>query len=210
VATRDTFGVAFSFILLELSKHPYAQTRLRAELRSLKTPLWHPNSYHPNSKQTTLPSPDTLKQLPYLCAVIKESIRLRGTVPTPNPRITPAGTKITLGPYTLPPRTRISAFAWCLHRNEAVFPQPELWLPDRWLNRSATELAEMEKWFWAFGSGSRACLGRNVAMELMRYALAGVYTNFETSVVDDEGFGYEKFVTGSLGNRLLLGFARVD
>jgi hypothetical protein len=44
----------------------------------------------------------------------------------------------------------------------------------------------------------------------MRYALAGIYTNFETSVVDDKGFGYESFVTGSLGNRLVLGFTRVD
>lgn len=205
MATRDTFGVAFSFILLELSKHPYAQSRLRAELRSIPTPLWHPSS-----KNAPLPPSHTLKSLPYLHAIIKESIRLRGTVPTPNPRVTPAGTKVPLGPYTLPPGTRISAFAWCLHRNEAVFPQAELWLPDRWLNRSAAELAEMEKWFWAFGSGSRACLGRNVAMEIMRYALAGIYTNWETSVVDDEGFGYESFVTGSLGNRLLLGFTRVD
>jgi hypothetical protein len=206
VATRDTFGVAFSFTLLELSKHPYAQSRLRAELRALPTPLWH----HPHAAPSALPSPQSLAHLPYLRAVLRESIRLRGTVPTPNPRITPPGTNVALGPYTLPPRTRISAFAWCLHRNEAVFPQPELWLPDRWLDCSAGELAEMERWFWAFGSGSRACLGRNVAMEMMRYALAGIYTNFETSVVDDKGFGYESFVTGSLGNRLVLGFTRVD
>ncbi|KAF2001786.1 cytochrome P450 [Amniculicola lignicola CBS 123094] len=210
VATRDTFGVAFSFVLLELSKHPYAQARLRAELRSIKTPVWYSPTSTGRISIANLPEPTVLEELPYLWAVLKESIRLRGTVPSPNPRITPSGTTTNLGPHkNIPPGVRISAFAWCLHRNEAVFPQPELWLPDRWLKCSSQELAEMEKWFWAFGSGSRQCLGRNVAMEIMRYALATIYTNFETSVVDDTGFNYNSFVTGSLGNRLMLKFTHV-
>lgn len=210
VATRDTFGVAFSFVLLELSKHPYAQTRLRAELRSIKNPMWYPPTTTNRPSAASLPEPAALEKLPYLWAIVKESIRLRGTVPTPNPRITPSGTTTNLGPHkNIPPGVRISAFAWCLHRNEEVFPQSELWLPDRWLNRSDEELAEMEKWFWAFGSGSRQCLGRSVAMEIMRFALAAIYTNFETSVVDDTGFNYNSFVTGSLGNKLMLKFTHV-
>ncbi|KAF2790985.1 cytochrome P450 [Melanomma pulvis-pyrius CBS 109.77] len=210
VATRDTFGVAFSFVLLELSKHPYAQVRLRTELRSIRNPMWYSPTMEGRASAASLPEPAALEKLPYLWAIMKESIRLRGTVPTPNPRVTPLGTKTHLGPHkNIPPGVRISAFAWCLHRNEAVFPQAELWLPDRWLNSSSEKLAEMEKWFWAFGSGSRQCLGRNVAMEIMRFALAAIYTNFETSVVDDAGFNYKSFVTGNLGNKLSLRFTHV-
>ena len=70
-----------------------------------------------------------------------------------------------IGPYeNIPPGVRVSCFAWCLHRNGAVYPNPEEWLPGRWLGDPA-DREEMEKWFWAFGSGSRSCMGRNVAME---------------------------------------------
>lgn len=160
----------------------------------------------------TLPTPSTLESMPYLHAVLKESIRLRGTAPTPNPRLTPPKTTTTLGPYdNIPPGVRVSAFAWCLHRNESIFPNPEVWMPERWLNLSKEEADEKEKWFWAFGSGSRMCLGRNLAMEIMRYALAAIYTNFETSVVSDEGFGRDgKFVTGTTGDKLILRFTHVN
>lgn len=198
----------FSLILLQLSRHPRAQARLRTELRSIQAPLWDlPTS---DNAPATVPDPITLKKLPYLWAVIKESIRLRGGVPSSNPRVTPSGSSITLGPFrNIPPGTRITSFSWCLHRNEAVFPQADVWMPERWLDRTSEELAEMEKWYWAFGSGSRQCLGRNVAMLITRYALAGIYTNFETSVVDDAVFNYKNDVAEPLGDKLLLKFVHL-
>ena len=78
------------------------------------------------------------------------------------------------------------------------------------MNQSKEDLEKKEKWFWAFGSGSRMCLGRNLAMEIMRYALAAIYTNFETSVVGDDGFGRAgNFITGSMGDKLTMKFTRV-
>ena len=192
---------------MEISKHPYAQVRLRQELRSVPQPLWYPML----GKTPMLPEPRTLESLPYLHAVLKESIRLRGTVPTPNPRVTPANTRISLGKYdNIPAGVRISAFAWCLHRNEEVFPNPETWIPERWMNLDKEEAELKETWFWAFGSGSRMCLGKNLAMEIMRYALAAIYTNYETSLENDIGFDHQgSFVTGSSGDRLMMRFTKV-
>lgn len=159
----------------------------------------------------TLPTSETLENLPYLHAVLKESIRLRGNTPTPNPRLTPANTTTSLGSYdNVPPGVRVSAFAWCLHRNESVFPNPEAWIPDRWLHLTKEEAVEKEKWFWGFGSGSRMCLGKNLAMEMIRYAVAAIYTNFETSLVSTEGFGADgTFVTGKTSDELMLRFKHV-
>lgn len=63
----------------------------------------------------------------------------------------------------------MSAFAWCLHRNEDVFPDPEKWFPQRWLNAEGDRFdgGEQERWFWAFGTGSRRRLGQNLALESM-------------------------------------------
>jgi cytochrome P450 len=104
---------------------------------------------------------------------------------------------------------RIVACAYCLHRNEEIFPQRKRWLPERWLDSTEKELFAMNKLFWGFGSGSRQCLGRNVAMELLRFAIAAVYTNFETVAVDETMFNDQMFITGSLEEKLLLSVKHV-
>lgn len=192
---------------MELSRHPHAQIRLREELRSIAQPFWYPSI----GKAPKLPKPQVLEDLPYLHAVLKESIRLRGTTPTPNPRVTPPNSKVSIGQYdNIPGGVRISAFAWALHRNESVFPNPEVWMPERWMQLTREDLELKEKWFWAFGSGSRMCLGKNLAMEIMRYALAAIYTNYETSLVSEVGFDQQgNFITGSTGERLMMKFAKV-
>jgi hypothetical protein len=51
-----------------------------------------------------------------------------------------------------------------LHRNEEVFQEPEMWRPERWLEATQDERDEMARWFWAFGSGGRMCIGNNLAV----------------------------------------------
>ncbi|KAJ5762962.1 Cytochrome P450 [Penicillium manginii] len=159
--------------------------------------------------ETALPSAKSLESLPYFNAVLKESIRLRGNVPTSNPRVTPAGTSTKLGPYgNIPPGVRVSAFAWCLHRNEEVFPDAEAWLPNRWLDDDQQFAhQEQDRWFWAFGTGSRRCLGQNLALEMLRFSMAAIFSNFEVSIHDDTRFmDASGFVTGKGGERLELIF----
>ena len=154
-------GIAYSFVVFEIARHPDAQRRLCDELLGLEKHLKVPHPQGP----TDIPSSRELESLPYLNAVIKESLRLRGTLPTPNPRLTPKGKLTTIGGYkNIPGGVRINSFAWCLHRNEAVYPNPEEWKPERWLGDRDTR-KEQERWFWTFGSGSRMCLGDNLAME---------------------------------------------
>jgi len=68
--------------------------------------------------------------------------------------------------YDEKPRgVRISGFAWCLHRQEDDFEHSEECDPDRWLSDHKQKLTEMNKWDWTFGSGSRMCLGKNLAWQ---------------------------------------------
>ena len=46
---------------------------------------------------------------------------------------------------------------------------------------------------------------------VLRYAVAAIYTNFSTSVSNDENFGRDgKFVTGGSGDNLFLKFEHLE
>jgi cytochrome P450 len=61
-----------------------------------------------------------------------------------------------------------------------VFPDFETWKPERWLEADKEQKEEMKKWFWAFGSGARMCLGVYFATQgtyLERYCPAIEHTD---------------------------------
>jgi cytochrome P450 len=95
-------------------------------------------------------------KLPYLDAVIKETLRLYAPLPGSEPRWSEKDEVID--GYRVPARTIVSMSPYCLHRNEHVYKEPLEFNPDRWLGPSE-QVAEMKKWFWAFSSGGRMCIG---------------------------------------------------
>ena len=161
IAGHDTTGIALVYLMCELSRHPTLQANLRTEFRDFSASI----PFSPNGPQKTLPTPRLLDSLPLLHAVITETLRLHAPIPGPQPRKTPQTPTSIAGSPPLPPGVRISSQAYTLHRNGDVFPDPEAWRPSRWLDSSDEKKAEMNKWFWAFGSGSRGCIGRNLAMQ---------------------------------------------
>lgn len=102
------------------------------------------------------PTAEAVDKLPYLDAVIKETLRLYAPLPASEPRSLPVHT--TIDGYTIPAGTVVSMSPYTLHRNPEVFPEPLKFKPERWLGESG-DLTEMKKWFWAFSSGGRMCIG---------------------------------------------------
>lgn len=162
-AGHETSAICLTYLYWELSKRPNLQQQLRQELLSLDPPIIWPT---PLGQTFKLPIPKAVDSLPLLHAVLMETLRLHAPIPGNEPRITPQ-TPTTLGGYTnIPPNVRVSAQAYSLHRNPEVFPEPEEWKFERWLKPAdSEELKEMLRWFWAFGSGGRMCIGSNLAMQ---------------------------------------------
>ncbi|KAF2657933.1 cytochrome P450 monooxygenase-like protein [Lophiostoma macrostomum CBS 122681] len=181
----DTSGITLTYVIHELSVHPEVQHRLQQELQSL-SPQLTPEA------APGLPDPKAVDSLPLLHAVIWETLRLRSAIPGPQPRVTPCQ-GCRLGPeerdYYVPGGVRVSASAGLLHSNEEVYERAEEWMPDRWLEDVGEERKkDMEsRWFWAFGSGGRMCVGSHLAVYQMKYIVAALYSNYTTIIIDDSG-----------------------
>lgn len=173
-AAIETSGNTLTWLHYELARRPALQTRLHAELLAgLLPPIVFP-APEPAPRDDLeqraqlaqpLPSPKHLDHLPLLDAILQETLRLWPAVPGGQPRVTPPSGLSTLAGYAgIPGGVRVQAAAYTLHRNAEVFPEPEEWRPERWLDASPAELVEMRRWFWAWGSGSMMCIGSHFAV----------------------------------------------
>lgn len=203
--TAEAFGTVLTYMVYELSHHPEVQSELREELRSITNPLLDADS------PTNIPDSQSLERLPLLGAVVKECLRLRNTSPNADPRVTPAHITCRIGSLeNVPPGTRICSFGWCLHRNPNVFADPLTWNPKRWLEGGCDDAAAAKKWFFAFGAGSRKCIGQHLAVELMRMSLATVYSRYTTLIVDETGYpGRNKPMSAAVTDKLVVKFEKL-
>ncbi|PTU23270.1 hypothetical protein P175DRAFT_0475367 [Aspergillus ochraceoroseus IBT 24754] len=207
-AGHETSAVVLTYLFWELSRHPEMQKALHKELLTIEPKIAFPRP----SPLTELPSPKSIDSLPLLEAILTETLRLHASIPGIQPRVTPFPTCTLVGYENIPANTRVNAQAYSLHRNPEVFPDPEAWEPKRWMKDCASpvELDERRRWFWAFGSGGRMCVGSNLALQEMKLAVAAVYSNFKTSIVDDEGIeAIDAYTVKPKGEKLILQFARV-
>ncbi|KAF2136173.1 uncharacterized protein K452DRAFT_140447 [Aplosporella prunicola CBS 121167] len=209
----ETSSITLAYFAHEISQRPELQDRLREELRSLDPPLTL-------DSKPELPSAKALDALPLLQATLQETLRLHAAIPGPQPRVTPAK-GASLGPagreYSdLPGGVKVMSQAWSLHGNEEVFPEAEKWVPERWLDSKGELLTaesseggeryrEMMRWFWAFGSGGRMCVGSHLAVYQMKAIIAGVWTGHSTSIVGTNMMEQmDRYTAPPSGSRLVV------
>jgi cytochrome P450 len=235
IASTDTTSWTLTYIMHELSQRPDLQSSLRTELFSISPPMFYP-SFNNQANEIpqpipNLPSPRSIDNLPLLDAILLETLRLRPSVPGSQPRIIPsrpALSSISLCGYTdIPPGTRVSSQAYSLHRNMEIFPEPEVWRPERWLDADQKK-EEMMRWFWAFGSGGRMCIGNHLAalgeqknclplsysklifQSELKFVVAAIYSNYTTKIIDDEEIEQlDSYSSGPKGDKLILQFEKV-
>ena len=205
IAGHETTAITLTYLMHELSQHPELQARLRSELLTLEPPLC--------DSSNSLPSPRSIDALPLLDSVIQETLRLYAAAPAREPRLTPhvpGGTTIE-GYPNIPGGVVISANAYTLHRNADVFPEPDKWVPERWLDERPGKKDGMKRWFWAFSSGGRMCIGSNFALQELKLVTAAIYTNFTTEIADDGGIEQlDDYVSRPAGGKLILRFKHVS
>ncbi|KAG6752547.1 hypothetical protein POTOM_044788 [Populus tomentosa] len=165
VAAIETTLWSIEWGIAELVNHPEIQKKLRHELDTLLGP----------GHQIT--EPDTYK-LPYLNAVVKETLRLRMAIPLLVPHMNLHDAK--LGGFDIPAESKILVNAWWLANNPAHWKNPEEFRPERFLEEEAKVEANGNDFrYLPFGVGRRSCPGIILALPILGITLGRLVQNFE-------------------------------
>jgi cytochrome P450 len=157
VAGSDTTATILTAAVYFVLKHPRVLETLREELdrENLDTPVAF----------------DRAQKLPYLSAIIDETMRLQPAVGLALERLVPEGGLTLPDGRVIPKGTIVGVNPYVVHRNEDVFGQkPDAFEPERWLRRETENevafeqrLGRMMRCNLTFGSGKRICIGRHVS-----------------------------------------------
>lgn len=154
-AGSDTTAISLRAVIYFLCRHQEAMARAVQEIDNadISGDLSQIISY----KEATTP-------LPFLGAAIKETIRLHPSVGLLLERHVPAGGSFICDKHT-PGGTIVGINPWVINRDPHIFPDPDWFIPERWLKASEAQVKEMDTAFsFNFGAGSRTCIGKNLAM----------------------------------------------
>ncbi|KAL0923136.1 hypothetical protein M5K25_007182 [Dendrobium thyrsiflorum] len=186
VAAIETTLWSIEWGIAELVNHPEVQRKLREELDTVL------------GRGNQITEPDTHK-LPYLQAVIKETLRLRMAIPLLVPHMNLHDAK--LGGYEIPAESKILVNAWWLANNPAQWKNPEQFLPERFLEEeSKVEANGNDFRFIPFGVGRRSCPGIILALPILGITLGRLVQNFELLPPP----GMEKLDTSEKGGQFSL------
>uniref|UniRef100_A0A182QCA7 Cytochrome P450 n=1 Tax=Anopheles farauti TaxID=69004 RepID=A0A182QCA7_9DIPT len=169
IAGIDTTSSSVVGILYCLAKSPEKQAKLREELRRIIP--------HRDSPLT----PDSVRNLPYLRACIKEGLRLHQPTPA---NVRKVGHNIVLQGYRVPKHTEVVMASLALHHDEKHFPLPKTFLPERWLAGGVAAGVPSAKdahpfIYLPFGFGARSCVGKRLAQMEMEIIVARLVRRFE-------------------------------
>jgi cytochrome P450 len=148
-------------------KHPKVLAKAHAEIDA---------AFAEGSLSSPIKYSETTTKLPYVCACIKEAMRMHPSVGLSMQRHSPKG-GIELAGKFIPAGYRIGMNPAVVHYEKSAFGQDaDQFRPERWLV-SPEEWRAMDKNLLVFGAGTRTCIGKNVRICVSTQRLYSQITN---------------------------------
>lgn len=165
ISTTEPVAVALSWVFLVLTQLPQLRKELQSELKSLL-----PTNAFPTAKD--------LNQLALLDSVINETLRLL----PPNALMTRITTRpVRLNGIELPGRCEVLLSPFISQRDKNAFHRPNEFLPGRWRESPPSPFL-----YFPFGAGGHSCIGRGIAMDMIKTALAYLLPRFNPVLAEDQ------------------------
>ncbi|KAL0438632.1 UNVERIFIED_CONTAM: cytochrome [Sesamum latifolium] len=135
-----------------------------------------------------------IEKLPYIQAIIKETLRLQPVTPLLPPR--ESMEDCTVAGYHIPVGTRLILNLWKLHRDPRVWTDPLEFRPERFLlEHKEVDVRGKHFELLPFGGGRRICPGISFGLRVTQLALASFLHEFEVEKFSDKAVD----MTGSFG-----------
>lgn len=166
IAGTDTTAHTLSFAIAELSLNP----RVLQQARDIVDQVWQ--QHHEINLES-------LKELAYIRAIIKETLRLYSVAS--GSTSLEAQRDTVIGGTMIPRGARVSWSMLAAGRDSKVYVNPEQFQPERWLdkNKEAVSLPMID-----FGSGPHRCLGEHLSMLEGTMMLALLLRHFDWQLVN--------------------------
>ena len=165
IAGSETTASTLAALMYHLLADRQLFDRLRTELESV---MPDPND---------LPTASKLDGLPFLNALIQESLRLYPGATHRQDRVAPDEDLIYTYPngqtLTIPAGTAVGMTAPIINRHPDLYEHPDEFLPDRYIENPA-----LSKHLFSFSKGTRQCIGMNLAYQELQTFTAGIFRRY--------------------------------
>ena len=156
IAGHETTSHTLTWTLFLLEQHPEVLANLVDEIQGVV--------------RGGAPTVEQTEQLPLLDRVIKEAMRLFPAVPV-SVRIAQA--PFEMGGHAFEAGTSIGYSPYITHRLPELYPEPQRFKPDRWLDADPGVYG-----YLPFSNGPRRCIGATMALLEMKLLLAMMLPRF--------------------------------
>lgn len=160
-AGHETTATALTWAMYWVHARPEVKEKLLAELETVSDPR----------------DSSEFLQLPYLSAVCNETLRIHPVAMLTFPRRVEE--RVELCGHQFEPGTLVMGCIYLLHQREDLYPEPETFKPERFLERQFTPYE-----FMPFGGGVRRCVGTALAQYELKIALATMLTQVDLNLVN--------------------------
>lgn len=164
LAGHETTAVTLFWALLTLAEAPEEQEWLAEEAASVAIDTENPFGSVPQLVRTRAVVNETLRLFPPAFTVVREAI-----------------VKDRIGDLDLPPRSIVFIAPWVLHRHHALWQDPDLFCPARFMPGQPPPARFT---FLPFGAGPRICVGAQFAMTEAILVLAAIAGRFRVTRAD--------------------------
>lgn len=173
MAGTDTSAKTMEWALAELINNPKVMEKARQEIDSV------------TKKKSRLIQESDLPNLPYLQAIIKETLRIHPTVPIIERE---SSENCNIYGYEIPAKAILFVNLWSMGRDPNIWEKPLEFKPERFIN----EYNKFDVWgknyqLISFGTGRRVCPGASFALQFVPTNLATMIQCFEWKLDNETG-----------------------
>jgi cytochrome P450 len=169
VAGTDTSSATVEWAMAELLQNPKKLKKLRKELQQVINKDEDPKDLDIN-------------KLPYLQAVVKETLRLHPSAPI---LVHKSISDVDLCGFKVPKDTQVLVNVWSMGRDSSIWTDPNVFLPERFLECGEVFRGE-DFGFIPFGAGRRMCPGVPFAHRVVHTMLATLLYHFDWKLPNGE------------------------